>query len=105
MPARIQFAGFDRLTPFEKRLGEALAARGCRVENACLSAVDRSENAVFSCADSSAECHAAVDWVLRELAAQPTARLGIVAPDLAAVRDRLACLLDDHWRHIGSNLQ
>lgn len=95
LPARIQFAGFDRLTPFEKRLGEALAARGCRVENACLSPVDRSENAVFSCADSSAECHAAVDWVLRELAAQPTARLGIVAPDLAAVRDRLACLLDD----------
>lgn len=95
LPARVVFIGFDRLTPFERRLQAVLVARGCQVDVEASMAVDRPERAVFRCADSLAECHAVVDWVRRTLAAQPAARLGIVAPDLAAVRDRLAALLDD----------
>jgi probable DNA repair protein len=57
--------------------------------------LDSSIHRVFACADSEAECHAVVAWAKRHLAANPAARLGIVAPDLASVRDRLSYLLDD----------
>lgn len=95
LPAVVVFAGFDRPTPAERRLAEALAGRGCRVEYSVFSAVDRSDGQVFACPDAAAECRAAVDWVLRRRAADPAVRLAIVAPDLAGVRDRLAALLDD----------
>lgn len=95
LPARIVFAGFDRLTPQEQRMAGVLAARGVLIEYAAFSAVDKSFSQVFACADSEAECHAVVAWAKRRLAANPAARLGIVAPDLASVRDRLSYLLDD----------
>ena len=95
LPERVVVAGFDRLTPLERDLLEALAGRGVIVEKSTFFAVDRSNAQVFACADVDAECHAVVAWAARQLAANPAARLGIVAPDLAAVRDRLAYLLDD----------
>ncbi|MCB4359669.1 PD-(D/E)XK nuclease family protein [Quatrionicoccus australiensis] len=95
LPASVAFAGFDRYTPLEKRLMAALAARGCAVENAPKNPVDRSEQQVFAAADSSAECAAVAAWAGEQLAANPAARLGIVAPDLASVRDRLEFMLDD----------
>jgi exodeoxyribonuclease-5 len=47
------------------------------------------------CADVDAECRAVVAWAQARLAENPAGRLGIVAPDLAGVRDRLEFLLDD----------
>lgn len=95
LPGVVAFAGFDRMTPLETRLASALAARGCRVEILPPGAVDRSTAAVVACADPAAECAAAAVWARDRLAANPDARLAIVAPDLAAVRDRLEFLLDD----------
>ncbi len=104
LPGRIVFAGFDRLTPQENRLTTILAARGVALEYVAFSAVDREispfshgpgTNQVFACADSEAECHAVVAWAQRQLAANPAARIAIVAPDLASVRERLSYLLDD----------
>jgi exodeoxyribonuclease-5 len=47
------------------------------------------------CADVATECAAVAAWAQAHLAADPERRLGIVAPDLASVRDRLEFALDD----------
>ena len=108
LPPLINFTGFDRYTPLEEGLMAALTGRGVVLENSGKNAVDRSiqENArdadvaeggcqVFPCADSAAECAAVAAWAKAQLAANPATRLGIVAPDLAGVRDRLEFMLDD----------
>ena len=102
LPEAVTFAGFDRFTPFEQRLMAALEARGVTVEKCLDNAVHRSSARVLPCADPVAECAAVAAWVKATLEARPEARLGIVAPDLAGVRDRLEFLLDDllHPAHI-----
>ena len=50
---------------------------------------------VLPCADVAGECTAIAHWATTHLAANPACRLGIVAPDLASVRDRLEFMLDD----------
>ncbi|MDP3540827.1 MAG: PD-(D/E)XK nuclease family protein [Azonexus sp.] len=95
LPAAISFAGFDRYTPLEEALMSALTGRGVQLENVPKNAVDRSSRQVLACADSEAECAAVAAWARAHLAANPAARLGIVAPDLAGVRDRLEFRLDD----------
>ena len=95
LPARICLVGFDRHTPLEKRLLAALSARGLVLENGLENEVDRSNQQVFPCADGAAECAAVAAWAKAHLTANPAARLGIVAPDLAGVRDRLEFMLDD----------
>lgn len=95
LPETVAFAGFDRYTPLESDLMAALAARGIDIENRPKMPVDRNRQVVHACPDSQAECAAIVAWAQAWLAAEPAARLGIVAPDLASVRDRLEFLLDD----------
>lgn len=95
LPSTICFVGFDRHTPLEQRLMAALTARRVAVENGLENTVDRSLRQVLPCADSSAECAAVAAWAKAQLAANPACRLGIVAPDLAGVRDRLEFMLDD----------
>ena len=95
LPATIIFVGFDRYTPLEQRLMAVLSGRDVVLENSLKNAVDRSIQQVFPCADSLAECAAVAAWAKAQLAANPTCKLGIVAPDLAGVRDRLAFALDD----------
>lgn len=95
LPTTVCFAGFDRYTPLERNLMAALAARGVEFENWAKNAGDRSICGVRPCEDVDAECSAVVAWAQASLAANPACRLGIVAPDLAGVRDRLEFLLDD----------
>ena len=95
LPKTIAFAGFDRYTPLDHDLMAALTARGVTVENRPQTAVDRSNRQVLACPDVDAECAAVVAWAKAQLATNPACRLGIVAPDLAGVRDRLEFLLDD----------
>ena len=95
LPAAVEFAGFDRYTPLELDLMAALSDRGVTVENQAKFAVDRSHCQVLACPESADECAAVAAWAKARLAADPAARLGIVAPDLAGVRDRLEFLLDD----------
>ncbi|MCL2345625.1 MAG: PD-(D/E)XK nuclease family protein [Desulfobulbus sp.] len=98
LPARIELHGFDRRTPLEDDLLAALAGRGVEVvaevsghsPPATTGRVGR-----LGCADLAGECAAAVAWAQRHLAAHPGCRLGLIAPDLAGVRDRLEFLLDD----------
>ena len=95
LPTTICFAGFDRYTPLERDLMAALAARGVEFENRAKKGGDRSICGVRPCEDIDAECSAVVAWAQTRLAESPACRLGIVAPDLAGVRDRLEFLLDD----------
>lgn len=95
LPEAIVFAGFDRYTPLELSLMAALRERGVLVENEALPPVDRSKVEALPCLDAEAECAAVAAWARTRLAASPTARLGIVAPDLASLRDTLAFQLDD----------
>ncbi|MBP5987085.1 MAG: PD-(D/E)XK nuclease family protein [Azonexus sp.] len=95
LPTTICFAGFDRYTPLERDLMAALAARGVEFENWAKKGGDRSICGVRPCEDIDAECSAVVAWAQTRLAENPASRLGIVAPDLAGVRDRLEFLLDD----------
>ena len=93
LPERVCLLGFDRLTPFERRLQQVLSARGVLLEAAPhLPVAGRIQVHVGE--DVRAECRAAVDWAAHHLQARPSARLGIVAPDLAGVRDCLEDLLD-----------
>lgn len=95
LPGRVTFAGFDRLTPLEEGLIAALTARGVAVDQRPKRVVDSAARHVLACADSEAECAAVAAWAKAHLAANPAARLGIVAPDLAGIRDRLEFALDD----------
>jgi probable DNA repair protein len=124
LPEAVVFAGFDRYTPLEQRLMAALSGRGVALEKDLKNTVDRSidgaattstsaptpspastaitspaiasdRQRVLACADSAAECAAVAAWAKAHLVANPAARLGVVAPDLAGVRDRLEFRLDD----------
>ncbi len=105
LPDAVTLAGFDRLTPLEQALLAALAGRGVNIENQANNAVDRapheghpgceSSHQLLPCTDVAAECAAIAAWAQAHLAADPACRLGIVAPDLASVRDRLEFALDD----------
>ncbi len=95
LPAAVRFAGFDRYTPLEKRLYAALQARGVEVSPLPAGRGREGEARTRACPDLAAECRAVAAWASRLRAADPAARLGVVVPDLAAVRDALAFVLDD----------
>ena len=94
LPVRVAFAGFDRLAPRELRLARALEARGVAVVELILGREEAGDAVTLALPDSLAECRAAAAWAARWLAQQPDARLGIVVPELAALRGTLAATLD-----------
>ncbi len=95
LPETVAFAGFDRYTPLERRLMAALGGRGVRLEDAVPVEPACPMPQALVCLDADTECAAVAAWAQALLAANPAARLGIVAPDLASVRDRLEFRLDD----------
>ncbi len=97
LPGKVIFAGFDRYTPLERDLMSALAGCGTSIETPPDFSPEEGAGGslLVGCADGDAECAAVVAWAQAHLAANPACRLGIVAPDLAGVRDRLAFMLDD----------
>ena len=95
LPQRLYLAGFDRISPQESRLFDALAARGVSVEDWPLGRSDGTGAMQAALDDSEAECRAAAAWVAQQLTANPQARLAIVAPELSALRMRLMSILDD----------
>ncbi len=93
LPPTVMLAGFDRFNPLERDLLAALQVRGVRLlELAPEGAAGRAEAAAFP--DRIAECRAAAAWAAVRLAADPDARLAIVVPDLAGLREPLALALD-----------
>lgn len=95
LPARLSFAGFDRYNPQERALMRVLAGRGVEVSELPLGRDAAGEAVLADFSDRKAECRAAAAWAADRLARNPQARLGIVVPQLAAVRGWLAAALDD----------
>lgn len=98
LPPQLAMAGYDRYNPQELRLVRILRQRGVAVyelEQGLADALLSAAPVHQALPDRLTECRAAVAWVQQRLAAQPAARLGIVVPELSALRDRLIALLDD----------
>jgi len=96
LPGALFHAGFDRISPQQQRLFDALAARGTVVAPWPHLLENPASASQVSLDDCEAECRAAVAWVRDTLIANPGARLGIVAPELANLRQRITALLDDN---------
>ena len=95
LPRQLGFAGFDRFNPQETRLASLLAERGVIVVELELGLSQPAAASVHTLPDREAECRAAANWAQEQLAANPQARLGLVVPELAFLRDTLAAILDD----------
>ncbi len=94
LPAEIQLAGFDRINPHLQALIDEFITQGVNIGfyDAGIAA-DAVARMAFP--EATDECRAAVHWAQQQLQANPQARLAIVVPELDAMRDSLANLLDD----------
>lgn len=94
LPAQIQLAGFDRIHPHLQRLIDSLQAAGVTVT---LMAQGEQAAQITRMAYPAAmdEMRAAVYWAQQHLQANSEAKLAIVVPELEALREPLANLLDD----------
>lgn len=82
---RLEFVGFDALTPAQQEFQARLSAAGVEVVNAAPEA-RRGDCAWVSCTDRRDELESAARWAAWRLEQSP-ARLAIVLPDLAQWRD------------------
>ncbi|HSD55411.1 MAG TPA: PD-(D/E)XK nuclease family protein [Burkholderiales bacterium] len=91
-PALLVAYGFDIVTPQQRALLDALAARG--VTLATCGAVRRTATALrVAAADAHDEIRQAARWARARLEANGTARIAIVVPDLAARKKALRRVL------------
>ena len=95
LPQYIQLAGFDRISPQQQRLFDVLARRGVAITHYAAGLPQAAVAVRLQCDDAEAECRAAVAWAAQKLASGQRLRLAILAPELGALRARLAALLDD----------
>ena len=80
-PARVTFAGFDRVSPATRRVQTALEAAGCHVS--FVDPADRCNVSVtIACEDDVSELRAAGAWARQVLADNPGASIGIVCSGL-----------------------
>lgn len=94
LPRHLALAGFDRYNPQEARLAQALMQRGVAVFELEQGLPEAAHAGVVGLPDREAECRAAVAWARAQLEQDSSVRLGIVVPELAALRPTLAGLLD-----------
>ncbi len=92
-PERLVLYAFDELSPQLQALRDALAGAGCEIVRLAPARiaghVRRTDLPTFD-----DELHAAAHWARAALEADPGVRVGLVVPDLAAARDRVARVLD-----------
>jgi len=94
LPAAIELAGFDRITPLEQRLIANLQAKNSKVT--FLQHQQKTGNIQqIAYDDINAECGAAVTWAKQSLAKNSQANLAIITPILGNIRTKLSDLLDD----------
>lgn len=93
LPELVLFAGFDRYTPTELGIQDALRKRGISVGELEVSLNPGQAKAV-SYPDTTAECMAAATWAKAILEIKPKATIGIVIPDLAGCRNLIQDTLD-----------
>ncbi|HET9679501.1 MAG TPA: PD-(D/E)XK nuclease family protein [Gammaproteobacteria bacterium] len=98
VPATIELAGFDDITPQQQTLLDTLSERGCHIVTQAAQQAADSENYQaqrIACRDAEAEIHAAAKWARHCLQRNPAAHIAIVVPELAAQRSRIARHLEE----------
>ncbi len=100
LPQQLYLAGFDRLSPQEERLFHVLAGRTVEIVSWGTGGAQPGPGSRVELPDREAECRAAVAWAQQQLQSNPRARIAIVAPELGAIRSRLAALLDDGFHPV-----
>jgi ATP-dependent helicase/nuclease subunit B len=91
-PRELLLAGFDELTPQQEAVLAGAAAAGAALRQVPADPPGRARRAAFPALDD--ELMAAARWARAKLERDPRARMGIVVPQLAAVRERVSRTLD-----------
>jgi len=91
---RVALLGFNRVSPQQRRLLDALAAQGVEVSTLALAARD-SSRARVACDSPSDELVRALGFAREHAERNPGARVGIVVQDLAARRNEVVALADE----------
>ena len=92
LPEAIFLVGFDRTTPAQELLIDAIRSVGCRVESTeqDASSGEWPSHSVLTFAPTlEEEIEGAAQWVRATLLENPNQRIGIVMPSLAEMQDRL----------------
>jgi len=94
LPGEVVFAGFDVSSPQFEALSDAITHRGARVSVLRRPRPAKEISGVCP-ADTEAEITRAARWARTLLEADPQTRIGIIVPDLQAVRQPLIRIFDD----------
>ncbi len=87
-PAEIILAGFDEITPQQQKLLNLLQDMGCQIS--FLVPTNKSSRAQrFEAVDITHELETAARWAIKRLVQNSEARIGIVVPQLAAIRAKV----------------
>jgi probable DNA repair protein len=81
--------GFDRLTPSQHGVADALQHAGASLEYIQPSQQPIAAPTLLRCSDPAQELNACCDWARAQLSANPQARIAIVVPDLETTRPEL----------------
>ncbi len=95
LPTHVEFAGFDQTAPQEQRLRNMLQQRGIHISDYPNKLAAPAHSQHISLENQETECRAAVAWAKQQLDNNAHANIAIIAPQLSAVRNMLADLLDD----------
>lgn len=95
VPSRLIFAGFDEFTPQQQRLVETLRAGGADVIRLEPDDSSPAHAVRLAMASTEDEIVAAAQWARARLDANPAARIGVMAPDLAAHNRVIRRVFDD----------
>jgi exodeoxyribonuclease-5 len=95
LPSVICFAGFDQTAPQEAHLRLVLQKKQCQVETLAIGEKVADEVSQLAFTEQHDELRSAVAWARKLRLENPQAKLAIVVPQLAELRNRLADLLDD----------
>ncbi len=93
-PATLWLAGFAELAPQQTSLIAALRAAGSRVEDFPQPVCEPVPQRV-AFADAHSEAVAVAKWLKQTLADEPRARIGVVVPQIGAMKTVLRNILDD----------
>ena len=94
MPDQILLAGFDELSPVQKRLFDLLEAKGCQIETHQPEKVKL--NAVrLACTDADHELKLVAARVRFLLEQNPESRIGVVVPDLHKRKAQITAVFED----------
>ncbi len=95
LPEKLLLTGFDELTPQQRQLLVAMEEAGCEVQWLQLDSKHHGPVHKLACSDSRDEIEILCRWLRQRLEANPEARIGVVVPELSALREILTHKLDE----------